>query len=118
MSTNSKSSANAAKVPTSSGAPTSPTLSHTFEWEEVARSLFVTRGLSNGLFHLGVGLKFAGLTAQWGEAVGNSAPTAMIGVAHLALTPATVPGPMTFDAGELTSSAAKGRAAKPAKRRR
>lgn len=78
-----------------------------FEWGHVASSLFQDQGIDRGLWRLAVKVHFAALTGQFqmapdGPTVGL--PTGMVGMAGLALMPATEPGPMVFDASAAYTS--------------
>lgn len=76
-----------------------------FSWEQVAAALFHFQGIEEGLYHIGVNLRMAGLTTHWeqvGNPPGEAIPTAMVGITAIGLTPAKAPGPMVFDAAKLT----------------
>lgn len=102
-----------------------------FAWDEVARALFVARGIHSGLWHFAVKVQFAATTVEMSAPDGASIPprmgmpTGMVGMQGLALIPVDKPGPMVFDAagdapqGVLTKNAASGLKAKkraPARR--
>lgn len=73
----------------------------TLGWAEIAKALFIARGIEDGLWHVGSLMHFGALTAGW-EGMGNVAlPTALVGVAGVALTKVEAAGPMVFDAAEL-----------------
>lgn len=79
-------------------------------WEQVAQAIFSAQGISQGLWHIGVGLRFAGVTGDWKEPDGTDAggfPTAFVAVTGVGLTPVSEPGAMVFDArtGKLTTIA-------------
>lgn len=76
-----------------------------FDWDDVAGALFQAQGIKQGSWRLAVKINFAALTGQFqvapdGPLVGL--PTGMVGIAGLALMPATEAGPMVFDAGKPT----------------
>lgn len=86
-------------------------------WEEVARALFVARGIRSGLWHLAVRVQFAATTAGF-ELVASEEtsipqrmgmPTGMVGMQGLVLIPVEKPGLMVFDAagGSLEGVPAK-----------
>ncbi len=75
---------------------------HDFAWEDVAKALFVARGIDSGLWRLGVRLQFGGVTNQWQsgpEDAPRALPTALVGVDGVALWSVDGPGPMVFEAG-------------------
>ena len=75
-----------------------------FPWADVAGALFAARGITEGLWFVGVSLNFAGVTNDWANDVTgqrNSAPTALVGIQSLVIAPASAPGPMVFDAAAL-----------------
>jgi hypothetical protein len=93
-------------------------------WETVARLLFKDLGVSEGLWHLGVGLRFAGITSSWQEPGSTEIdllPTALVGMTGLGLRKVDRPGAMVFVAPTGRSSvqspearqASKPKAAKP-----
>ena len=90
---------------------------HDFAWEDVAKALFVARGIESGLWRLGVKLQFAGVTSQWQSGPDDASgalPTALIGVEGVGLWSVEDPGPMVFSAGQHNP---KRPAAKPRRRK-
>lgn len=72
-----------------------------FGWEEVASALFRDQGITEGLWHIGVSLNFAGMTNDWNSVNGTelgSLPTAIVGVSGLGLTRVKAGGGMVFNA--------------------
>jgi hypothetical protein len=92
-------------------------------WREVAAAVFAARGITTGLWKVGVGLKFAALNA--GPSMEEVLPAGVIAVEALVLTKAAEPGPLVYDAASVTGAnaaaarpkAVRARAAKPAKAR-
>jgi hypothetical protein len=76
---------------------------HLFDWEAAASALMASKGITTGLWRLGVKLQFAALTAQWNAKQGGNLPTAMLGVESIALFKADAPGPMVFNAEALAA---------------
>jgi len=90
-----------------------PTLE--LEWREIAAAVFAAKGIKTGLWQFGVRLQFAGLTGNWQQEGSSSVslPSALTGVAGLAVWAATEPGPMVFDAAAFLT---KPQAATPRRR--
>lgn len=74
-----------------------------FDWSEVAKAVFVAKGIKEGLWRVGAHLRFAGVTINWKMTEGQevSSPTAMVGFEGIALYKAEALGPMVFDATRL-----------------
>jgi hypothetical protein len=84
-------------------------------WRVVAKALFQQLGITKGLYRLGVNFSFAALNAQpIDKSAGEDAlPSALAAITGLGLSVATGPGPMVFDAAQLTLDAPSPRQRKP-----
>lgn len=80
------------------------------DWADVAKALFVEKGITEGLWRIGVQLRFAGVTINWMNPDNQeiSSPTAMVGVEGIALFKAAELGPMVFDAAKLVGRKQRG----------
>lgn len=75
-----------------------------FTWADAAGALLAARGITEGLWFVGVSLNFAGGVNQWKQEPSGDmhfAPTGLVGIQALMIAPADEPGPMVFDAAEL-----------------
>jgi hypothetical protein len=85
-----------------------------FEWDEVAALLFKARGITTGLWSFGVRFNFAALNA--GQSPADVLPTAFAAVRGLQIRRVEKPGPLVFDASEITGERARLALALPAER--
>lgn len=87
---------------------TASTTMHSLSWEEVARCILREKGITSGLWKVGVELAFAAANA--GPSSAEIVPAGMIAVKAVVLTPASEPGPLTYDASKIPSAGkAKGK---------
>lgn len=75
-------------------APKDPDL--VFSWEEVAAALFVKKGITSGLWRIGVRLRFA--AANTGPSDDLMMPSGVMGIDAVALTKVDALGPLVFSA--------------------
>ena len=85
-----------------------------FSWSEVVATLLQSRGISSGLWKLGVRLRFAAInTIQPDSNDPNDAiPAGVVGIDSISITPASEPGPLVFDAA-TTKAAISNRHSSP-----
>lgn len=84
------------------------------DWPDVAKALFTAKGITAGHWQVAMKLRFAGTTAEFGEASTGETealPTGLVGINAIALMPVDGPGPMVFDAAASTSSRTPGKKA-------
>jgi hypothetical protein len=75
-----------------------------FTVEEIATTLLAAKGITSGLWRLGVHLTLGGGVHGWtqaGDGPPAYLPTALVGIAGVGLAPVNEPGPLVFDAAEL-----------------
>lgn len=84
---------------------------HELSWSEVARLSFAAKGISEGLWKIGVRMTFAAANA--GPSEDEVLPSGIVGIRCVALTQVTEPGPLVFDAGKREASRKTSRARKP-----
>ena len=82
------------------------------DWSEVAVALFRLRGISTGLWRLGVRFNYAAVNA--GPVKGEIYPSMIGSVQRIVLVPVTEPGPLVFDAGQVNPGSASAAPAKKA----
>lgn len=94
--------------------------SHKYEfgWNELVPLLFAAKGITDGLWHVGVRLRFAGANA--GPTLAEVLPSGIVGMSAVTLVPVKEAGPLVYDAKALASvgvakSAVGSKAAKSAK---
>lgn len=87
-----------------------------FSWQQVAAALFRFHGVSSGLWRIGAGLRFA--AANTGPNESEMMPSGVVGVEKLVLARADGPGPLVFDAAQLSKLAPSPSAKKAATGRR
>lgn len=73
---------------------------HEFPWEEVARVLLKAKGITSGLWHVGLRLQFAATAV--GPTPTELLPGAIVGVQTVTLTQVDQPGPLVYDARVLS----------------
>ena len=75
-------------------------------WAQIAKVGLASEGISTGLWRIGVKIRFAGMTMQFPDLSAPDGllamPVAASGIEGIALFPADEPGPMVFDAAELS----------------
>ena len=85
------------------------TVMHSLSWEEIARCIFRDKGITRGLWKVGVELGFAAANA--GPSSSEIVPAGMVAVKAIVISPASEPGPLTYDASQQTAAGnARGRA--------
>ncbi|MBU2830505.1 hypothetical protein [Acidithiobacillus ferriphilus] len=73
-----------------------------FSLSDVASLLMQKEGITEGLWTIGVGFNIS--VASAGPDKDHVRPATLVAVDNLVLSKATNPGPLTFNAAELTSS--------------
>lgn len=71
------------------------------DFDLIVPLLLAAKGIKEGLWHVGVKMRFAGVNGAFTDADGlnpSVLPTALVGFEGLVLTPAPMPGPLVFDA--------------------
>ena len=82
---------------------------HSLSWEEITRCIFREKGITTGLWKVGAELGFAAANA--GPTSAEVVPAGMVAVKAIVITPASGPGPLTYDASQLPAAGrAKGKA--------
>lgn len=82
---------------------------HSLSWEEIARCIFRDKGITSGLWKVGVELGFAAANA--GPSSSEIVPAGMVAVKAVVISLASEPGPLTYDASQQPAAAsARGRA--------
>ena len=86
-----------------------------FSWSEVVATLLQSRGISSGLWKLGVRLRFAAInTIQPDSNDPNDAiPAGVVGIDSISITPASEPGPLVFDAATKKAAIGKRHSSAP-----
>ena len=72
------------------------TVMHSLSWEEIARCIFREKGVTSGLWKVGVELGFAAANA--GPSSSELVPAGMVAVKAIVISHASEPGPLTYDA--------------------
>lgn len=88
---------------------TVPTVMHSLSWEEIARCIFRDKGITSGLWKVGVELGFAAANA--GPSSSEIVPAGMVAVKAIVISHASEPGPLTYDASQQSAAGnARGKA--------
>jgi hypothetical protein len=74
------------------------TVTHSLSWEEIARCIFRDKGITSGLWKVGVELGFAAANA--GPSSPEIVPAGMVAVRAVVISRASEPGPLTYDASQ------------------
>lgn len=93
-----------------------------FTWPQLAKIIFDARGITTGLWHIAVKIRFAGMNMQIADDPSApqdptlAVPCGLTAIEGVALFPVSAPGPMIFDAAQMltpASKVAKATASKP-----